>query len=238
MIVNAEVKFPVIQQTPNFILGSIKDPSQLLTVGEQNLKKGCFKNCRIVDSCGNEFRVISARKSKTEKLFRLWNLFPSYRLIKVDIELSESIKLDFDIFNAILKEAKIKVNRGIVVDEYLRTSINNVYAIGDCAEISGNTLPFIAPATFAAKALAKTLLVEPTILNIPNLAVAVKIPTCPTVVCPSLDLAGNWVVEGDAPDFIARFMNAEKTVTGFALTGKAISQKMSLLKDCVAPQLT
>ena len=98
MIVNAEVKFPVIQQTPNFILGSIKDPSQLLTVGEQNLKKGCFKNCRIVDSCGNEFRVISARKSKTEKLFRLWNLFPSYRLIKVDIELSESIKLDFDIF--------------------------------------------------------------------------------------------------------------------------------------------
>ena len=164
----------------------------------------------------------------------------------LDVTLSCGKKLTVDMVlsavgirsnTCLAKDAKIKVNRGIVVDEYLRTNINNVYAIGDCAEISGHTLPFIAPATFAAKALAKTLLAEPTTLNIPNLAVAVKIPTCPTVVCPSLDLAGNWVVEGDAPDFIARFMNAEKTVTGFALTGKEVSQKMTLLKECVAPQL-
>lgn len=34
-----------------------------------------------------------------------------------------------------LKNAEIDINRGIIVNEYLETSINNVYAIGDCAEI-------------------------------------------------------------------------------------------------------
>jgi len=136
------------------------------------------------------------------------------------------------------KAANIDINRGIVVDNYLRTSIKNVYAIGDCAEISGHTLPFIAPATFAAKALAKTLLTSDTGLIIPNLAVAVKIPTCTTIVCPSLTLKGGWEVEGDGPDFVARFMNLKGQVNGFALTGKAISQKGALLKECIAPTLS
>ncbi len=136
------------------------------------------------------------------------------------------------------KAASVDINRGIVVDKNLRTSIKNIYAIGDCAEISGHTLPFIAPATFAAKALAKTLLTSDTELNIPNLAVAVKIPTCTTIVCPSLFLEGDWKVEGDSPDIVARFMNAQGHVSGFALTGKAISQKAALLKECVAPTLS
>tara|TARA_R110002153_G_scaffold93986_1_gene227016 strand:- start:844 stop:1278 length:435 start_codon:yes stop_codon:yes gene_type:complete len=133
------------------------------------------------------------------------------------------------------KAASVSVNRGIVVDNFLRTSVENIYAIGDCAEISGHVLPFIAPATFAAKALAKTLLVSDTKLNIPSLAVAVKIPTCATVVCPSLSLDGNWKVEGESPDFVARFINNQGEVSGFALTGKSVSQKASLLKECIVP---
>jgi NADPH-dependent 2,4-dienoyl-CoA reductase/sulfur reductase-like enzyme len=34
-----------------------------------------------------------------------------------------------------LKNSNIKTNRGIVVNEYLQTNIENVYAIGDCAEM-------------------------------------------------------------------------------------------------------
>jgi NAD(P)H-nitrite reductase large subunit len=36
---------------------------------------------------------------------------------------------------AFLKNSELELNRGILVDEYLRTNIKDVYAIGDCAEI-------------------------------------------------------------------------------------------------------
>jgi|TARA_R110000868_G_scaffold175586_1_gene412731 rubredoxin-NAD+ reductase len=154
------------------------------------------------------------------------------KILQVDVVLSAvGIKPNIDL----AKAASVSVNRGIVVDNFLRTSVENIYAIGDCAEISGHVLPFIAPATFAAKALAKTLLVSDTKLNIPSLAVAVKIPTCATVVCPSLSLDGNWKVEGESPDFVARFINNQGEVSGFALTGKSVSQKASLLKECIVP---
>ncbi|MHA1301325.1 MAG: NAD(P)/FAD-dependent oxidoreductase [Candidatus Helarchaeota archaeon] len=35
------------------------------------------------------------------------------------------------------KNAGIKVNRGIIVDEYMRTNVNDIYAAGDCAEFNG-----------------------------------------------------------------------------------------------------
>jgi len=159
--------------------------------------------------------------------------FASGEKLETDVVLSAvGIRLNIDL----AKEADIETNRGIVVDNCARTSAKYIYAIGDCAEICGQTLPFIVPATAAAKALAKTLLKsEITSLRVPHLAVAVKIPTCSTIVCPSLSREGEWKVEGESPDFVARFMNAEGEVTGFALTGKATTQKGFLLKECVAP---
>ncbi len=166
---------------------------------------------------------------------------------KLEVTLSTGKKLMVDVVLSavgikpniqLAKEANISVNRGIVVDECLRTSHKNIYALGDCAELSGYTLPFIAPATFSAKALAKTLLGTVSELSIPNLAVAVKISTCPTVVCPSLTQGGVWDVDGESNDLIARYKNSEGQLLGFALTGKAISQKVSLLKECLSPVLT
>ena len=53
--------------------------------------------------------------------------------------------------------------------------------------------------------------------------------------CPSLSLEGNWKVEGESPDYVARFINEQGEVSGFALTGKSISQKAPLLKECIPP---
>jgi nitrite reductase (NADH) large subunit len=46
---------------------------------------------------------------------------------------------------ALSKEAGLKVNRGIVVDEGMRTSDPDILAIGECAEVGGHTYGLVAP---------------------------------------------------------------------------------------------
>lgn len=56
------------------------------------------------------------------------------------------------------RNAGIKVNRGIVVDEHMRTNAEDVYAIGDCAEYQGQ-VPGLMPVAMAqATACANAIL--------------------------------------------------------------------------------
>ncbi len=54
-------------------------------------------------------------------------------------------------------EAGIEVNRGVVVDEYLQTSANDVYAIGDVAEFGGRIYGIIPAALEQAKIAAMNM---------------------------------------------------------------------------------
>lgn len=131
------------------------------------------------------------------------------------------------------RDAGVIVQRGIEVDEYSMTSQPDIYALGDCVEYQGATLPFIAPATHAAKALAKTLTGTKTKLALPALPVAVKIGACPTVVCPSLNKKGIWQLQGAGLDLEARFINESGELAGFALTGQCIAKKSQLASECL-----
>lgn len=55
------------------------------------------------------------------------------------------------------KESGISVNRGIVVDDYLQTSMQNVYSIGECAEHRGVCYGLVAPLFEQGMVLAKHL---------------------------------------------------------------------------------
>ncbi|WP_250655976.1 NAD(P)/FAD-dependent oxidoreductase [Alkalimarinus coralli] len=130
-------------------------------------------------------------------------------------------------------EAGISVGRGIVVDESSETSQKGIFALGDCVEYLGVTMPFIAPATHAAKALAKTLTGKRTALELPAMPVAVKISACPTVICPSLGKKGIWQVRGAGRDLEAHFINEDGRLSGFSLTGQCISKKGQLASECL-----
>ena len=126
----------------------------------------------------------------------------------------------------------VKINRGIVTDKYLKTSINDVYALGDCAEVEGLVLPFIMPIMHAARALAKTLNAEPTAVTYPPMPVVVKTPVLPMVIAPPPPHAvGVWQETANGPDVRAVFVGPDQAVLGYALTGAAIAEKNALTKQ-------
>ena len=132
-------------------------------------------------------------------------------------------------------DAGIEVNRGIVTDRQLRTNAPNVFAMGDCAEVSGHVLVYVAPLMAAARALAATLAGEATDVSYPAMPVAIKTPACPVVVSPpAKDAEGDWHFEGDAPDIKALFRSGAGDLLGFALTGQAVKERMALAKQLPA----
>ena len=132
-------------------------------------------------------------------------------------------------------DAGIEVNRGIVTDRQLRTNAPNVYAMGDCAEVAGHVLVYVAPLMAAARALAATLAGEATDVSYPAMPVAIKTPACPVVVSPpAKDADGEWHFEGDAPDIKALFRSGSGELLGFALTGQAVKERMALAKELPA----
>ncbi len=127
--------------------------------------------------------------------------------------------------------AGIKTGRGIQTDRFLRTSAADVYALGDCAEVEGHVLVYVAPLSAAARALGATLTGTETAVTYPAMPVAIKTPACPVTVCPPpRGLAGEWHIEGEGPDLKATFSAPDGSLLGYALTGAAVKEKAALTK--------
>lgn len=128
------------------------------------------------------------------------------------------------------QRAGLKINRGIVTDRLLRTSAADVYALGDCAEVEGQTLPYVLPLMQGARALAKTLTGTATPVAYPAMPVVVKTPALPLIVCPPAAAHGSWKFEQDARGIEARFEDEGGKLLGFALAGTATARKQALTK--------
>lgn len=130
------------------------------------------------------------------------------------------------------KAAGINCNRGIVTDRLLQTSAKGVYALGDCAEVDGHCLVYVAPLMAAARALGKTLAGEPTPVVYPAMPVTIKTPVCPVVVNPPpLAAEGSWQIEQQGNNVVAEFRDTAGALLGFALTGEGIKEKLRLQKE-------
>ncbi|MDS3909089.1 NAD(P)/FAD-dependent oxidoreductase [Staphylococcus hominis] len=60
-------------------------------------------------------------------------------------------------FTEVAREAGLEVNRGIVVNDYLQTSDEHIYAVGECAEHNGKVYGLVAPLYEQGKVLADYL---------------------------------------------------------------------------------
>lgn len=129
-------------------------------------------------------------------------------------------------------DAGLHVERGIAVDRMLRSSVSNIYALGDCAAVEGLLLPYVLPLMNQARALARTLGGEPTPVSYPVMPIVVKTPAYPIVaVPPPIDAMGQWQAETTADGVKALFHNAGGKLIGFALGGAATTEKAALAKQ-------
>jgi rubredoxin-NAD+ reductase len=134
--------------------------------------------------------------------------------------------------------AGLLCERGIVVDRFLQTSAERVYALGDAAQYASagqRTLPYVMPLMNAAKALAATLNGTRTELVFPLMPVSIKTPALPIVVAAAHpSLAGNWVIEAAGTLDVWRAIDVQGVQRGFVLTGKSTARRMELSKETQA----
>lgn len=157
------------------------------------------------------------------------------------LELSNGEKLEVDfILSAIglkphidlAKTAHIKINRGVIVNQFLETSVTDIYALGDCAEVEGHVLPYITPILNCSRSLAKTLAGERTAVDYPAMPVVVKTPAYPIVVCPPpKGMDGKWEIETHNNNARALFYNTQQQLFGFVLTNESVKERAILVKQ-------
>lgn len=129
------------------------------------------------------------------------------------------------------KLAGLETNRGIVVDEQLRSSVEHIYAIGDCAEINGRVRAYLQPIILSANTLASTLLSEPASLTIPAMMIKVKTPSYPIQLGGTFDEDSQWKIELSAQGIKAKAYDQQQRLTGFVVTNDNINQAFPLLRE-------
>jgi len=137
---------------------------------------------------------------------------------------------------ALAREAGIEVRRGIVVSDTLATSAEDVYALGDCAEIQGKLMPYLQPATLAAMTLAKNLTGDAAKLTLPTMLVKVKTPDMP------LYLAGDpanpaltWNMMFSPAGVIAKGCDDQGELHAFVVSEDHMKMAFPMLKDIRLP---
>lgn len=130
------------------------------------------------------------------------------------------------------QHAGLAVNRGIEVNRQLQTSDENIYALGDCAEIDGKVLPFLQPIQFSAMTLAKNLLGATNGLTLPAMLVKVKTPELP------LHLAGEtqrsdltWQITAEPQGLIAKGYDEAQQLRAFIVSEAHMKLAFGLLRE-------
>ncbi len=189
--------------------------------------------------------IAQALEQKLSGLGVIWHLGTSIQSVSHDSDQLQVILTNGQVIHAdivlsalglapriqLAKEAGIVVNRGIIVNRQLETSIQNIYSLGDCAEIEGQVLPYVMPIMQAARTLAMVLAGQEACLVYPAMPVMIKTPSLPLIVSPPpLESSGSWSIKQLDDGIEGLFHNDQSELIGFALAGSATSQRANLTK--------
>lgn len=138
---------------------------------------------------------------------------------------------------SLAERAGLVCNRGLVTNRQLQTSDPDIYALGDCAEVDGHLLYYIAPLMESARALASTLCGNATDVYYGVMPVTVKTTIFPVLVSPPpRDGNGEWIIEQSTSNGVkACFRTSDHQLLGFALTGDCVNAFREELCETLKP---
>jgi len=108
---------------------------------------------------------------------------------------------------------------GIVCNNYLETSVKDIYAIGDCAQINGKIDMFVSPIERCIDALALSLVNEPTPYQRQPSPIFLKTPMCPVAIRMDDDQPVEWVITQDEFGATGLAVSAQQRIVGFVVMG-------------------
>jgi rubredoxin---NAD+ reductase len=132
------------------------------------------------------------------------------------------------------EKAGLNVNHGIVTDHQMRTSVADIFAIGDCAEVDGQIYAYIEPIRRQAEAIAAQLQGnnQQSFVSLSPL-VRVKTPSYPLTVClPNMADQMN-IQRRDINEQHIEFFSGDKLV-GFILAGNDTSSATQMYQKICA----
>ncbi len=152
------------------------------------------------------------------------------REIEVDLLISAlGIRPNTELATAI----GIEANNGIVVDGFCQTSVKDIYALGDCANVNGQNLAYVAPIRQCINVLVKSLMAEATPEIIyPIMPVIIKTPMCRIILVSSAK-GVVWEITEHEQGLVAKHLDDDGVLRGFVLMGQAAKYRSEFMQNCV-----
>lgn len=138
-----------------------------------------------------------------------------------------SIGLEVD--KRLAETAGLRCRRGICVDQRFQTSVSDIFAIGDCAEVGNTLYQYIQPITSQARTLAQILSGTDKHWETDWWPVTIKLPGNPMIFMPPAGAQGSWEQEGSALDLKGVFVDDNGKASGAYLLGQRVKERASIL---------
>ncbi len=129
------------------------------------------------------------------------------------------------------EKAGLKTDQGILTDRLMRTSDNDVYAIGDCASVEGTIFAYIEPIRRQAETIAAHLNGNEKRFDIHPPLIRVKTPSFPLTIClPSGQKNHNGIAHKQTSEDRLDYL-LDDNVVGFVLSGSEASHGAALYRE-------
>jgi rubredoxin-NAD+ reductase len=128
------------------------------------------------------------------------------------------------------EKAGLAVDKGIMTDRYMHTSMDDIYAIGDCAAVEGQVFAYIEPIRRQAETIAADLRGEDKAFAIHPPLIRVKTPSMPLTICPPANGNGaEATVQSNAAGRLD-YLSGDRVV-GFVLSGQLANSGANLYRE-------
>lgn len=151
----------------------------------------------------------------------------SGQILRTDLVLSAA---GLVVDTRLARKAGLATDRGITTDRLMKTSDEDVYALGDCASVEGEIFAFIEPIRRQAETIAAHIRGEQRPFDTLPPLIRVKTPSFPLTICPPSGQARVDLLQKQTDDDRLEYLD-NNHVVGFVLSGKQASYGAALYRQ-------